>query len=192
MRKSSMLTVMALAVVAFASVSASAAADIPFEIHTDAGLPCPAVSESDNEVSGGCVIEDFEGELQLHHLGSALGDYPVDFDLVLDANGQGYAVDPVVGESSGFQRKACDEADGTPKPWAVQLRGVYFDHVEVDIMVGMTVATNPPGTACTQQQITVREGHQFGGTDFTQESPSMNIQNGFWHSDGEIEIYWMV
>ena len=182
MRKSSMLTAMVLAVVAFASMSATAAADEPFEIRDAWDERCPAVTENDNEVSGGCLIEDFEGELQLHHLGSTIGDYPVDFDLVLDGDGQGYAVDPMVGQSNGFQRKACDEADGTPKPWAVQVRQPAWGDIEIDIVVGMTIITNPPGSSCTQQQITV-EMDPYYGTTLTQIGSSTNIRNAWWHTD---------
>jgi hypothetical protein len=89
MRKLLVLVASALAALAFAGVSASSASAESPLFFTDWGWElCPAVSLVDGEVSGGCVIEDFEGSVELYAnvpQPVTIGYYAVTYDLLVDA-----------------------------------------------------------------------------------------------------------
>jgi ABC-type sugar transport system substrate-binding protein len=198
MRKLLMLAAVALAAMAFAGVSAtSASADAPFKFFTH-GLEafCPEVSLQDGEVSGGCLTEDFEGTVQLgvfNPYWTPVGNYAVTFDLVVDSDGDGYAVNPTVNAIGGaYPRKAGDEADGSPLPWAVNSRSPDWFELELDVTVGITVASNPPGGSCSQQQIATAATQIGGGssTELDQLGASANLQFGHWESPDDMWIDW--
>jgi hypothetical protein len=188
MRKLLMLGASALAALAFAGVSASSASALSPLFFTDWGWQfCPAVSSVDGEVSGGCVIEDFEGSIELYANVPnpvTIGDYAVTFDLVVDGAGNGYAVDPTFGSMSGAPvRKACDETDGSPLPWPVQSSMPSVGEYEMDITFGVTLGTAQPGGPCSQQQITVDAEFYPSDTELDQVGASANLRDGNWDSD---------
>jgi hypothetical protein len=186
MRKLTMLAVSALAALAFAGLTATTAtASDPFTLYTHEAEPCPAVSLNDGEVTGGCLTEDFDGSFDLGAFipnWYLIGRYDSTFDLVVDANGTGYAANPTVEVTTpSLAREACDEPDGTVLPWPVQARAVG-SQFELDITLGVRSAGSGPGGACTQQQITVQmTGRQSGWqAELDQGTQSANVANANW------------
>jgi hypothetical protein len=202
MRKLLMLAASALAALAFAGVSASSASatyvPLLFTGGYGSGL-CPAVSLADGEVSGGCVVEDFEGSIELYANVPnpvTIGQYDVTFDLFLDGAGNGYAVNPTF-ENDGPSyalRKACDEADGSPLPWPVTSRAPDYLELEMDVTFGITLASNPPGGSCSQQQITIDAADiqlpYPWGAELDQLGASANFRDGHWESDDWQRVEW--
>jgi len=185
MRKLMMITAMALAAIAFGSMTATATAQEVYAYDSEEALPCPEVYLADGEVTGGCVTEDFDGSFELGWFTPAwttIGQYGTTFDLAVNANGDGYVVNPAIPWSGGPVRKPCDEADGTPLPWAANSRVVNGNTVHVDITMGLTAWHTPPGGSCTQQMITA-EIDPYGTADLEQVGQSANIKNGYWESD---------
>jgi hypothetical protein len=196
MRKLLMLVVVALAAMAFAGASASPAS-ATFKLFTpDLEEFCPGVSLDGSEVSGGCRADDFEGGFQIGAFlpgWTIMGNYDVGFDLVVDENGDGYAVDQTVSlDGPGLSRKPCDEANGTVLPWAVSSYWQDWFELKVDITVGLRPGTAAPGGACTQQVITVDATDIGGGspTELEQLVQSANIRDGHFESPNDIWIDW--
>jgi hypothetical protein len=194
MRKSMMLTAMAMAAIAFGGMTATAMAGEGVYVEDSNYQPCPEVQMSEGEVTGGCVTEDYEGSFELGAFmpnWTLIGTYGSTFDLVLDGNGDGYAVNPEIPwNSGGVARKACDEADGTPLPWAVESRVVGVQ-IHMDITVGLKPSTSAPGGFCTQQVITVEvDNIAWDKADLVQVGQSANIKDGYWSSDDSLVIYF--
>jgi len=184
MRKLTMITAMALAAIAFGSMTATAVAGEGVSADdSDTGQPCPEVYESDGEVTGGCLIVDYDGSFELGIFlpqWATIGQYGTTFDLAVNANGDGYVVNPAVPwHDGGVARTPCDETDGTPLPWAVESRVVNFVEVRMDITVGLRPSSYQPGTFCTQQTITVEPDRY----DLTQDGQSANIKDGYWETE---------
>jgi hypothetical protein len=93
-------------------------------------------------------------------------------------------VDPKISAMGAYTaRKACDEADGSPLPWAVQSSMPSTGEYEMDITFGVTLASTPPGGSCTQQQITADAEFYPSGPELDQIGASANLPNGSWVSD---------
>jgi hypothetical protein len=190
MRKLLMLAVTVLAAFAFAGVSATTASAM-FKLYTpDYQGFCPEVSLAGGEVTGGCLVEDFQGSFDLYMSTQPLqyfvGHYVSTFDLVLDENGDGYAVNSTVSStSSAPPRQACAGV-----PWAVNSHASTWFELEMDI----TLNVGPSGTnSCTQQTITVQAAWpswEFQPTELDQATPSTNVADGYWYSDNPLRIDW--
>jgi len=171
-----------------------------FTVFTDEFLEegCPAITLEDNEVSGGCVAEDLDGSFNLGAFmpnWTLVGVYDSTFDLVLDRNGDGYAVKPSINlQGFGFERVACDESDGTVIPWEVDsISPDEYGTLEMTITVGLRPLSYGPGGSCTQQEITV-QATAIGGwfdTELDQGTPSANIKDGHWDSPNSLWLEWL-
>lgn len=190
MRKLLMLAVTALAALAFAGVSASTASAAFMIYDSDAyDTPCPQVSVSGNQVSGGCLIEDFEGTFTLHNFdGSVMGHYESTFDLVVDADGDGFAINPSVDPADQFSpsREACDEVDGTVRPWMVTITSQGPDSWDIGATVISRFRTGAsgPGGACSFHWFyTDVVASPYEPTEIDQIMDPQNImQDGYWES----------
>lgn len=79
---------------------------------------CTELTLSGTEVTGGCLIEDMEGEFTILTAGTIFNHFNATFDMRIDSAGNFYAVDQFVWVNSGFSRQQCDDPiSHDPIPW---------------------------------------------------------------------------
>lgn len=186
--------------VEFTTLSAEADSEPLFTFYTENWEgTCPWVSLEPNEeteeieLTPGCVAEDFEGDFDLGVYNpnwTAIGNYGSTFDLVVDRNGDGYAINPTVDiNGAGFPRDACDESDGTVLPWRVKsispAKG--WDPPMLEIKIGMRTAISGPGGSCSWGTVTVElsEVGMYTPTELQQVGASQYFKNAYWFAEGD-------
>jgi hypothetical protein len=189
MRKLLMLAAMALAAMALAGVSATtAAADVPFEVLDPnwGGEPCGEVSESAGVVEGGCLVEDFDGRFDLYSGTTPINYYNTRFDLVVDADGTGYAVEPVIyGQGPGLVRVACYDGPNSD-PWPVQIRALGGGEFEIDMTMCITTWS---GGSNSYRAVTLEVSQASSQIHLTQTEDDLYIRNGHWATYND--FFWI-
>lgn len=196
MRKLLMLAVTALAALALAGVSATAASAVPFEVYDSGSFErCDdvfgGVSESGGVVQGGCLVDDFGGRFDVYVGTTPVNYYDAGFDLVLGTDGAGYAVNAAIySQGWGFVRQTCTHpVSGQPEPWPVQVSALGGGVFQAEMTMCITDPNYP--TSGTYQTVTLdiaESGYEDGRTELVQAEDASNIRNSHWSSDNTFEL----
>jgi hypothetical protein len=117
------ITTLAVALVAAVAMTTTTAQASVFDADGD---PCPQVQVSGNTVTGGCLVENYEGTWEVNPGGYTVTECPLTFDLRVstdafyyDFQTKVYAVNFLSGVCTGIQRRPCtDPATGATIPWS--------------------------------------------------------------------------
>lgn len=196
MRKLILLTVGVLAALAFTASAASAAVEVRdpgTQEACPATIPDPGDVEGpvlEIDVTGGCVVEGFEGSFGLYWMNDQLfGSFTSYFDLHVASDGGGFAVNQWV-YTDGWGREPCEDVDGSALAWPVEFRSVGGGEFQADVEMCLQGVDSPGGG--TSPRTVVTDVTSFGGVGSTvldQVAASGEMyQNGYWESAETVDL----
>jgi len=89
-----------------------------------------------------------------------------------------------------MQRRACTVADGTRIPWPVEITGDGDGEFSATLQFCLALASGSPGSPGAWAAIPLDVAHVGGDgwTELVQSDPLTYWQNGYWSSDGTVDL----